>query len=165
MTTVAAVQAAPVFLDTAATIDKVIALAEKAAGDGAHLVVFPEAFVPGYPDWVARTLPWDDRARQLYGRPLEQSVVIGSPETDLLAATAARLGIWLAIGVNEREQHGSTIFNTLLYFSPDGILAGRHRKLMPTGNERLVWGMGDGSMLPVLDTSFGRLSGLICWEN
>lgn len=162
---VAAVQAAPILLDRAATLDKLVSLAEKAAGDGAQLVVFPETFVPGYPDWVARTLFWDDAAAQLYGLLLEQSVLLGSSATDLLAATAARLGVWLAVGVDEREPNGSTIYNTLLYFAPDGSLAGRHRKLMPTSGERLVWGMGDGSMLPVLDTGLGRLSGLICWEN
>ena len=162
---VAAVQAAPVLLDRDATVDRVVDLAEKAAAEGARLVVLPEAFVPGYPDWVWRTRPWDGQATALYARLLDQAVVVGSPATDALADAARRLGIWLAVGVSERDPHGSTLYNTVLYFSPGGVLAGRHRKLLATGGERLVWGMGDGSTLTVLDTPFGRLGGLICWEN
>ena len=162
---VAAVQAAPVLLDRDETIAKVVTLAGKAAAEGARLVAFPEAFVPGYPDWVWRTRPWDADATALYARLFDQAVVVGSPATDLLAETAARLGIWLSVGVDERDERDSTIYNTLLHFAPDGTLAARHRKLMPTGGERLVWGTGDGSTLQVVDTGFGRLGGLICWEN
>ncbi len=162
---VAAVQAAPVFLDREATIDKVVALAEKAAADGAGLVVFPEAFVPGYPDWVWRTKPWDRHATALYARLFDQSVVCGSAATGRLASTAHRLGVWLVVGADERDRYGSTLYNSLLFFSPQGDLASCHRKLMATGGERLVWGMGDGSTLEVMDTSFGRLGGLTCWEN
>jgi nitrilase len=162
---VAAVQAAPVLLDRDATIDRVVAMSEKAAGEGARLVAFPEAFVPGYPDWVWRTRPWDRHATALYARLFDQAVVVGSPATDKLGATARRLGIWLSVGIDEREATGSTLYNTLLHFAPDGALAGRHRKLMATGGERLVWGMGDGSGLTVMETAFGRLGGLICWEN
>jgi len=162
---VAAVQAAPVLLDRDETLGKVVALAEKAAAEGARLVAFPEAFVPGYPDWVWRTRPWDTEATALYARLFDQAVTVGSPATDLLGETARRLQIWLSVGVDERDASGSTIYNTLLHFAPDGSLAARHRKLMPTGGERLVWGMGDGSTLTVVDTGFGRLGGLICWEN
>ena len=162
---VAAVQAAPVLLDRDETIGKVVALTEKAAAEGARLVAFPEAFVPGYPDWVWRTRPWDENATALYARLFDQAVIVGSPATEVLAETARRLGIWLSVGVDERDDKDSTIYNTLLHFAPDGSLAARHRKLMPTGGERLVWGMGDGSTLKVLDTGFGRLGGLICWEN
>ena len=162
---VAAVQATPVLADRDATIGRVIALAETAAAEGARLVAFPEAFVPGYPDWVWRTKPWDATATALYARLLDQAVVVGSPATDLLADTARRLGIWLCTGADERDENGSTVYNTLLCFAPDGTLAARHRKLMPTGAERLVWGTGDGSTLTVTDTGFGRLGGLICWEN
>jgi nitrilase len=163
--TVAAVQAAPVLLDRDATIAKVVALAEKAAAEGARLVAFPEAFVPGYPDWVWRTRPWDAEATALYARLFDQAVVVGSAATDVLAETARRLGIWLSVGVDERDDKDSTVYNTLLHFAPDGSLAARHRKLMPTGGERLVWGTGDGSTLKCVDTGFGRLGGLICWEN
>jgi len=162
---VAAVQAAPVLADRDATIGKVIALAETAAAEGARLVAFPEAFVPGYPDWVWRTRPWDATASTLYARLLDQAVVVGSPATDRLSDAARRLGIWLCAGADERDENGSTLYNTLLCFAPDGTLAARHRKLMPTGAERLVWGTGDGSTLTVTETGFGRLGGLICWEN
>ena len=163
--TVAAVQAAPVLADRDATVAKVIALAEQAAAEGAGLVVFPEAFVPGYPDWVWRSRPWDATSAELYGRLLDQAVVAGSPATQRLAETARRLGIWLCVGADERDEDGATLYNSLLSFAPDGRLAARHRKLMPTGAERLVWGTGDGSSLTVTDTGFGRLGGLICWEN
>lgn len=162
---VAAVQAAPVWLDRKATIDKVIALTEQAAMAGAGLVAFPEAFVPGYPDWVWRTRPWDQHATALYARLLDQAVVVGSPATTALAETARRLGVWLSVGVDELDTSSTTIYNTVLYFAPDGSLAARHRKLMSTGGERLVWGSGDGSTLTTVETPFGRLGGLICWEN
>src|SRR6201990_3311451 len=141
---VAAVQAAPVLLDRDATIATVVACSEKAAAEGARLVAFPEAFVPGYPDWVWRTRPWDADATALYTRLFDQAVVVGSPATDLLAETAARLGIWLSVGVDERDDRDSTIYNTLLHFAPDGTLAARHRQLMPTGGERLGGGAGEG---------------------
>ena len=162
---VAAVQAAPVLLDRDATIAKVVTFSEKAAAEGARLVAFPEAFVPGYPDWVWRTRPWDAVASTLYARLLDQALVAGVPATDLLARTARRLGIWLSVGASERDEGGATLYNTLLHFGPNGSLAARHRKLVPTGGERLVWGTGDGSGLTVTDTGFGRLGGLICWEN
>jgi nitrilase len=161
VTTIAAVQASPVFLDREATIAKIGVLTKEAAAQGAALVVFPEAFVPAYPDWVWRTTPWADN--EWYARFADQSVEIPSPACDALGAVAADTGTYLAIGVNERD--GGTIYNTLLYFGPDGALLGKHRKLIPTGGERLVWGQGDGSTLSVFDTPFGRIGGLICWEN
>ena len=160
-TTIAAVQASPVFLDREATIDKVGRLAKEAAANDAHLVVFPEAFVPTYPDWVWRTTPWADG--EWYRRFADQAVDVPGPACDALGAIARENAVYLAIGVNERD--GGTIYNTLLYFGPDGALAAKHRKLMPTGGERLVWGQGVGSTLAVIDTDFGRLGGLICWEN
>jgi nitrilase len=161
--TAAAVQAAPVFLDREATIDKACGLIEQAASSGAGLVVFPEAFVPAYPDWVWRATAWDDES--LFGRLADQSVVVPSAATQRLSAAARSARTYVAMGVNERDQHGSTLYNTILYFSDKGSLIGKHRKLMPTGGERLVWGMGDGSTLEVFDAPFGRLGGLICWEN
>jgi len=162
---VAAVQAAPAWLDRTATIDRVVNLAENAAGEGAGLVAFSEAFVPGYPDWVWRTRPWDENATAFYARLLDQAVVVGSSATDTLADTARRLGIWLSVGVDELDTASTTIYNSLLHFAPDGTLVARHRKLMSTGGERLVWGMGDGSTLNTIETPFGRIGGLICWEN
>ena len=156
-------QAAPVFLDRAATVEKACGLVDKAHADGAGLVVFPETFVPTYPDWVWRCRPWDDGEADWTARLLDQSVEIPSPATDALGEAARAAGAYVSIGVNERD--GATLYNTQLYFGPDGTLLGKHRKLMPTGGERLVWGMGDGSTLLVLDTPFGRLGGLTCWEN
>ena len=158
---VAAVQATPVFLDREATIDKVAELTKEAAANGASLVVLPEAFVPTYPDWIWRTRPWADS--EWYLRWIDQAVDVPGPACDALGAIAADAGVYLAIGVNERVR--GTVYNTLLYFAPDGSLAAKHRKLMPTGGERLVWGQGDGSTLSVIDTPFGRVGGLICWEN
>lgn len=158
---VAAVQAAPVFLDREATVERVLGLTKEAAGEGAGLVVFPETFVPGYPDWVWRTRPWTDGG--WYDRLYDQAVDIPGPATEALAAGAAEAGVYLSVGVDERA--GGTLYNTQLYFDPGGSLLGAHRKLMPTGAERLVWGCGDGSTLAVYDTPFGRLGGLTCWEN
>jgi nitrilase len=160
---IAAVQAAPVFLDRDATIEKLGGLVAKAVAEGAGLVVFPETFVPTYPDWVWRTKPWDGHAAELYARLLEASVAIPSPSVDAIAATARDHSTYLSVGVNERD--GSTLYNTQLLFGPDGSLLQRHRKLMPTGAERLVWGMGDGSTLGVVETPYGRIGTLTCWEN
>jgi nitrilase len=96
---------------------------------------------------------------------VDQAVVVPGPVTETLGAAARDAGAFVVIGVEEREPHGATIYNTTLYFGPDGSLLGKHRKLVPTGSERTVWGMGDGSTLPVIDTPHGRLSGLTCWEN
>jgi nitrilase len=161
---VAAVQASYVLMDQKATLDKVAELTGKAAAAGAQLVAFPEVFVPGTPIWIDTRPIWD--GDEAWFRLLaENAVTVPGPATERLAALARDHAIWLVIGVEEREHHGGTIYNTLLYFSPDGVLAGRHRKLVPTGAERTVWGMGDGSMLQAVDTAFGRVGGLICWEN
>jgi nitrilase len=162
---VAAVQATPVFLDREATVTRCCELVAEAAAAGARIVVFPEAFVPGYPDWVWRTPPWSAVNAGFYARLFDQAVVVPGPETERIGVAARRAGAYVAVGVDEREEHGSTLYNTLLYLGPDGELLARHRKLMPTGGERLVWGTGDGSGLRVLDTPFGRLGGLLCWEN
>ena len=162
---VAAVQAAPVYLDRDATIGKACALVEQAGDEGAGLVVFPEAFVPGYPEWVWRLRPWEVRAEALYARLFDQSVVVGDSATAALADAARQANCYVSIGVNERESRGSTLFDTQLGFDPTGALVRAHRKLVPTGAERLVWGMGDGSALDVVETRFGRLGGLTSWEN
>lgn len=161
--TAAAVQAAPVFLNRDATIDKAVQLIADAAADGARLIAFPEAFVPTYPDWVWRTTPWADGPARWYARLLEEAVTIPCPATERLGKAARTAGAYVSIGVNELD--GATLYNTQLWLGPDGGVLGAHRKLMPTGGERLVWGFGDGSTMPVLDTPIGRLGGLICWEN
>src|SRR6202163_1995459 len=160
-TRVAAVQAAPVFLDRDATIDKIGTLTKEAAAAGARLVAFPEGFVPTYPDWVWRTNPWADG--EWYARWIDQCVDVPGPACAALGDIARENEVHLAVPVNERD--GGTVYNTLLYFGPDGAFLGKHRKLVATGGERLAWGMGDGSTLPVIDTPFGRVGGLICWEN
>lgn len=162
---VAAVQAAPVFLDRDATVHKACGLIQSAAEEGAGLVVFPEAFVPGYPEWVWRMRPWEIRADALYAHLFDQAVVVGDAATAALSDAARRAGCYVSIGVNEREMRGSTLFDTQLCFGPTGDLLLVHRKMVPTGAERLVWGMGDGSSLAVVETPFGRLGGLTSWEN
>ncbi len=161
----AAVQATPVFLDRDATVEKSEKLIHEASTNGAKLVVFPETFIPTYPDWVWRAPAWDGPSEDLYGRLLENAVEIPSATTDVLGKAAKRAKAYVAMGVNERDPNGSTLYNTLITFGSDGRVIGKHRKLMPTGGERLVWGMGDGSTLEVYDTPFGRIGGLICWEN
>lgn len=166
MTTVkiAAVQAAYTLMDREACLNKAIDLIAAAGGQGAGIVVFPEAFIPGTPIWIDSRPIWDGDA-DWYALLVEQAVVVPGPVTDALGEAARRAGAYVVIGVEEREPHGTTIFNTTLYIGPDGALVGKHRKLVPTGSERTVWGQGDGSTLPVVDTPYGRLSGLTCWEN
>ena len=120
--------------------------------------------MPGPPFWYDTRVIWDDEDAW-FAAFQREAVVVPGEATERLGAAAKRAGLTLAVGVNEREEHGGTVYNTLLYFSPTGQLLGRHRKLVPTGAERTVWGMGDGSMLPVVDTPAGRVGGLICWEN
>lgn len=162
--TVAAVQAAYVLMDQAACLANVHDLLGEAAAQGAGIVVFPEAFIPGTPIWIDSRPIWDGD-EQWFAMLVDQAVVVPGPVTDALGAAARAAGVYLAIGVQEREPNGATIYNTTVYFGPDGRLLGKHRKLMPTGSERTVWGMGDGSTLPVIDTPHGRISGLTCWEN
>ena len=162
--TVAAVQAAYVLMDRTATLDKVEALLSDSAVRAADLVVFPEAFLPGTPIWIDSRPIWDGD-EQWFAMLADQAVVVPSETTERLGAMAREAAAYLVMGVQEREPTGSTIYNTLLYFDPDGHLLGKHRKLMPTGSERTVWGMGDGSTLETYATPFGRIGGLICWEN
>ena len=163
--TAAAVQATPVFLDRGATVERSEKLIHEAATNGAGLMVFPETFIPGYPDWVWRVPAWEGPSGELYERLLDNAVVVPGPATEAIGRAARRAKAFVSMGINEREQTGSTLYNTQLYFGPDGRLLAKHRKLMPTGGERLVWGMGDGSTLEVVETPFGRLGGLTCWEN
>jgi nitrilase len=161
---VAAVQAAYVLMAREETTVKVEQLIGEAAALGAELIVFPEVFVPGTPIWIDAVPIWDgDEA--WFARLVEQAVVVPSPTTERIAAAAHDAGAYVVVGVDERDPHGTTIYNTILYFGPDGRLLNKHRKLMPTGSERTVWGMGDGSTLDVVPTDLGRLGGLICWEN
>jgi nitrilase len=163
---VAAVQATPVILDAAASVEKAIRLLEEAAGHGAQLVVLPETFVPLYPSnaWAKGASAfggWDE----LWERLWEESVDVPGPLVARLEEACAQLGVWCAIGVNEREAHRpGSLYNALLLIGPEG-LAHKHRKLMPTQHERLFHGIGEGSDLGVVATELGRVGGLICWEN
>ncbi len=160
---VAAVQASSVFLDREGTIEKSCQLIEEAGRNGAGLIVFPETFIPVYPFWPREPLP---EARRAYIQLFNNSVDIPSPQTALLCDAARKTGAHVVMGVNERERgRSATLFNTLLFIDNRGQIMGKHRKLMPTYGERLVWGQGDGSGLKVFETEFGRLGGLICFEN
>ncbi len=163
--TVAAVQATPVFLDREATVEKVCGLIKEAGSSGAGLVVLPETFIPTYPDWIWRTTSWGEPFDSLFARLRDQSVDVPGPVTEAIGKAARQAKTFVSVGVNERVENRGTLYNTQLEFAPDGTLVGRHRKLMPTGPERLVWGMGDGSDLHVVQTPFGNVGGLICWEN
>jgi nitrilase len=164
--TVAVVQAGAVLFDTDANLAKAEGLVAQAAAGGARLVVFPEAFIGGYPkgeDFGARVGSRTDDGRKLFRRYFESAIDVPGPATERLGYAAQDSGVWVVIGVIERS--GGTLYCTVLFFAPDGSLAGKHRKLMPTAMERLIWGFGDGSTLPVLDTGFGRVGAVICWEN
>ena len=165
--TVAVVQAAPVLFDRERTLDKTSELVRQARKQGAELVLFPEAFVLAYPRGLrfgmvvgART----EQGRATWQRYWEQSVEVPSAATERLGEMAREAGLFLAIGVIERGASG-TLYCTILYYGSDGTLLGKHRKLKPTAAERLLWGEGDGSTLTVVDAGFGKVGGLICWEN
>ena len=162
---VAAVQAAPVFLDREATVDKACRLIEEAGANGVSLVVFPEAWVPGYPFWLGTVSRWNyPPVKKVYGRLYKNSVDVPGPVTECLGEAARKAGVFLVMGVHERTKSG-TLFNTIVFIGKDGHLLGKHRKLVPTYYERVVWAHGDGSTLEVFDTEIGRLGGLVCWEH
>jgi nitrilase len=162
----AVVQAAPAAFDRARTMEKMTALVAQAAQRGADLAVFPEAFVGGYPKGldfgavVGRRTP---QGRDHFRRYFESAVEVPGPEVERLAKLAREHRIHLVVGAIERA--GGTLYCTALFFSDEGKFLGKHRKLMPTAAERLVWGFGDGSTLPVFDTRIGKLGAVICWEN
>ena len=163
---VAVVQAAPVGFDAARSILKAGSLTADAAAQGAKLVVFPEAFVSAYPRGMGFGTVVGSRqpeGRELFRLYLEGAIELQGPEFDKLSAVARQNRIYLVIGVLERD--GSTIYCTVLFFAADGSLLGKHRKLMPTGAERLIWGQGDGSTMPVFATEVGRIGAVVCWEN
>jgi nitrilase len=163
---VAVVQAGSVLFDTPRTLDKLGELVAEAAGRGASFALFPEAFLGGYPkgiDFGCRVGSRSAEGRDWFRRYFEAAVTIPGPETEALGKLARSAAMTLAVGVVERD--GTTLYCTLLYVGSDGRILGRHRKVMPTASERLIWGFGDGSTLPVLDTPAGRVGGAICWEN
>jgi nitrilase len=167
--TVACVQAEPVILDRDATIEKLGGLAAEAVSKGAKLLVFPEAFVPAYPSsvWARALAGWaEPGAKEAFALLARESLEIPGEAADRLGEIARENDVWLVTGVTERDpERPGTLYNTLLYHAPDGSLALKHRKLVPTNHERLVWGQGDGEGLRAIETGIGRLGGLICWEN
>ncbi|WP_282940807.1 carbon-nitrogen hydrolase family protein [Paenibacillus sp. RC67] len=167
---VAVVQAAPILFNKQSAMDKIASMTKEAANQGADLIVFPEVFLPGYPRGLSFGTRVGSRTadgRKDWARYWASAIDIPGVETQILGDLAKELGVYLVIGVVERDQEFSsgTLFNSMLYIGPDGELLGKHRKLVPTGSERLLWGQGDGSTLTVIDTPFGRIGGLICWEN
>ena len=166
---VAVVQHPSVALHRDATLKRGVELLEEAARHGARLVAFPETWVPGYPEWLWRLRPGDDYelTAEIHGRLLENSVDLKAGDLKPIQAAAKRLKVTVGIGIHEREGDfgRGTLYNTFVLVGPDGSILNRHRKLMPTNPERMVWGMGDASGLRVVDTPAGRVGGLICWEN
>src|SRR5579864_2344609 len=162
---VAAIQTPPVYLDSMACAQRAAERIAEVAEHGAWLAVFPETFIPGDPLYHDYTVPDSEPFRALERRFAEQAITVPGPETECLAAACRAHHMTVAIGVTERPARAGTLYNTLLYFGPDGMILGRHRKLMPTFNERMVWGMGDGTTLRTIETPHAVVGGLICWEN
>lgn len=162
----AVVQAAPIAFQQQQTLEKVHTLTAEAAHQGTQLVVFPEAFISAYPRGLSFGAVVGSRSpagREEFRRYWESAVDVPGPAVSRLASIAAENRVYLVMGVVERD--GGTLYCSVLFFGPDGTYLGKHRKVMPTASERLVWGCGDGSTLPVFDTPFGRLGAVICWEN
>ena len=162
----AVIQAAPILFDREATVAKTCELIANAGNMGADLILFPEAFIPAYPRGLSFGMVVGSRTvegRQTWERYYANSVTVPSAATERIGKAAQAANAYVAIGVTERE--GGTLYCTVLYFGCDGRLLGKHRKLKPTGSERLIWGEGDGSTLTVIETEFGKVGGLICWEN
>ena len=160
----AAVQSSPVFLDTAATVEKVCALISEAARNGATLIAFPEVFVAGYPYWNWFMSPVQGSA--WFEKLCLSAIEIPGAEIQQIAAAAKAHAVHVVVGVNERSHTGiATIYNTLVLIGPDGKILGRHRKLVPTWAEKLTWANGDGASLRVYDTAVGKLGALACGEN
>ena len=167
---VAAAQAAPVLFDKALSLEKACDLIQEAGAKGSKVVLLPEAFIPAYPRGFSFGMVVGSRSaegRALWQRYWENALDMSGRDVEILGKAAKEAGVYLAIGVIERdsEYSGGTLYCSVLYFAPDGSLLGKHRKLKPTAAERLIWGEGDGSTLPVFATEAGRLGGLICWEN
>ena len=163
---VAVVQAAPVAFNTSATLEKVDQKTAEAAAQGAQLVLFPEAFVGGYPrgmDFGANVGNRSAKGRDQFRAYWENAIEVPGTHASRLGEIAAQHRVYLVIGVIERD--GGTLYCTIVFYAPDGSYLGKHRKLMPTGSERLIWGFGDGSTMPVFDTPLGKIGAVVCWEN
>jgi nitrilase len=169
MSKVAVIQKAPIVLNRSATVARAVELLGQAATEGAKMIVFTEAFIPGYPAWIWRLRPGSDwgTTEALHRRLLENAVNLASDQLDPLYQAARQHQVTVVCGMHERDHDSSraTLYNTVVVIGPDGRLLNRHRKLMPTNPERMVWGAGDASGLRVINTPVGRIGSLICWEN
>ena len=169
MTKIAVIQESPVLLDRDETINRARQLIEDAASAGASLAVFPEAYISGYPAWIWRLRPGGDwgASEELHTRLLDSAVDIDAGDIQPLCDSAKKNKIAVVCGMNERDSKLSkaTLYNSVVMIGDDGCILNRHRKLMPTNPERMVWGFGDGSGLRVVDTPAGRAGALLCWEN
>ncbi len=164
----AVIQAAPILFDTQKTLQKLATLVAKAAAEKAQLVLFPETFISVYPRGLSFGTVVGSRSkegRDMWLRYWDSAIEVPSQATNRLGEIAKQHHIYLVVGVSERTKVGGTIYCSLLYFNPEGQLIGHHRKLKPTAAERIIWGEGDGSDLQVHETPFGKIGGLICWEN
>ena len=169
MTKVAIVQRSPAFLDKQKSIALAVASVKEAAENNPDLVIFTEAFIPGYPTWVWRLRPGGDwnLSEELHKRLFDNAINMESDDLLPLYTAAREHGVTLVCGIEERDNSHSrtTLYNTLIIIGTDGTLLNKHRKLMPTNPERMVWGFGDASGLRVVDTAAGRIGALLCWEN
>ncbi|MEC3905453.1 carbon-nitrogen hydrolase family protein [Tamlana sp. 2201CG12-4] len=165
---IAAAQLSPIFLNKEQTVAKACEAIQEAGKKGAKLIVFPEAFISGYPDWVW-LIPNSKGAdlNELYLKLVENAISIPDDMTNKLCKAAKKAGINVVIGIHERntETSNTSLYNSLLFISDIGTILGKHRKLIPTGGERLIWAQGDGSSLRSYETAIGKIAGLICWEN
>ena len=168
-TKIAVIPKPPVLLDRVKTIEVALESIAEAVKQGASLLVFPEAYIPGYPAWIWRLKPGGDMqlSSEIHSRLRENAVDLDRGDLQPLQDAAAKHAVTIVIGINEidRKFSGTTLFNTVVVIGPQGTVLNRHRKLMPTNPERMVWGMGDASGLKVVDTPAGRLGSLICWES
>lgn len=165
---VAVVQAAPILFDKEKTLEKTIELIEEAGTKDVDLIVFPESFIPAYPRGFSygyivgsRTMEGREDWKVYY----DNSIVVPSEDTNRIGEAAKRVGAYVVVGVSERDLHNTTLYCSFLIFSPDGELIAKHRKMKPTGSERLIWGDGHSDSITTVDTEFGVMGGLICWEN
>ena len=169
MSRIAVVQRPPVFLDRAETLDSAVDAVREAAQTGARLIVFPEAFIPGYPVWIWRLRPGADMGltEQLYSRLRANAVSLAGDDLAPLCEVARENKVTVVCGIEERDTEFSrgTLYNTVVVIGPDGAVQNRHRKLMPTNPERMVWGFGDATGLKAVETPCGRIGTLICWES
>ncbi|MBE6011781.1 MAG: carbon-nitrogen hydrolase family protein [Lachnospiraceae bacterium] len=165
---IAVAQAAPVIMDKEKTIDKIISLTEEAASKGAEMIIFPETFIPAYPRGFSYGFIVGSRTmegREDWKRYYDNSIIVPGEDTKRLSKAAKDNHIYLTLGVTEKDEIDATLYCTFVFFGPDGEYLGKHRKLKPTGSERLIWGEGDGSTLTAIDTPYGVVGSLICWEN